>query len=295
MNGNHTEKASSGAELGENLASLIHDLSPGQTQDTMRILCTTITTKCRDEDCLRDCVEVLHLKCLENRDFGRKFAQLCAKIQGFQVGSVNFRGLILDRFQLDFQARGLTRDKSYAKYLNSIALLYEVLVEMRMVNGSPVPVLVSAASDYLFNFIDDFATEDSIMECCRQVQRAGEMIQKQQPEVFEKFLVAVKTKLIDGQRLTNVSRACLVCILDFASRDFKPFKINELSVELYSKKGVPLAAFGFCKKPETATVSRRSERVIYQPPHVKHGMTEPSVPLMKDFEQAMTNNFLVDN
>jgi hypothetical protein len=50
-----------------------------------------------------------------------------------------------------------------------MVLLCEILVEMRLADGSPVPVLVDAALSYLFNFIDEFSTEDSIVECCRQV------------------------------------------------------------------------------------------------------------------------------
>jgi hypothetical protein len=78
-----------------------------------------------------------------------------------------------------------------------------------------------------------------------QVQRLAPLLGQKHSDRFDKFVVAVKEKLIDSQRLSSVSRACLTFLIDFAGHGLVSFPAESFYSEFYASRGVPLSVLNY--------------------------------------------------
>jgi hypothetical protein len=169
---------------------------------------------CNSEDSLKSVVDEMHMKSLDDEEFGRKAARAFGNVSQLEVMGVKLRDVVLRCIQTDFKRKEEILAQNETKFLNSVNLLCEVFEHMRLADGTVFNVLAVAILEYCDILITN-PSPQNVNLLGRQLQVIGEEVQRSKPDKFTDFLLKVRQMIISPcAALTAESRCILLHILE---------------------------------------------------------------------------------
>ncbi|XP_067004673.1 CBP80/20-dependent translation initiation factor [Anabrus simplex] len=206
----------------ETLVSAVQALNlhePAVSASTLRSFEEQLRKMCVSGDMLRNFVQRLHDRSLEDRQFGMKAAAACGVANTFEVEGMKLRNLLLAATQKDYEEYAQLQTSNAAKFLNSVALLGEIYHRVRLNDGSPIIVLATPVMHYLDILLSGEEHEMELFTTLLSVN--GRKLLESSTKEMEELLLRVRNVLM-SRNLSGQCRCWLLLALDLAANRFAP-------------------------------------------------------------------------
>ena len=176
-----------------------------------------------NEEKLEEAMNLIFDTTIESRDYASLGAKVCEKIaipdseneadSKLTVRS-EFRKVLLKRFHFEYKQKEKIRTTSIEAWLGIFAFLCAIYARLRVKN-EPIKVCGNAILSIIQHHFDQLDVVSDEIDCiCSNLKLCGELLEKQNPEQFEKVYTELRKRVISRKTTCQV-RCAILEVIEF--------------------------------------------------------------------------------